>query len=180
MLLVTDVYYHSDFSATAAGVIFEKWGDAKPHLEITTHVDKVDEYEPGSFYKRELPCLLALLKDVQLAGISPQVIIVDGFVTLGADQKPGLGEHLYNALGAIIPVVGVAKTGFHGTPTHCEVQRGESLKPLFVSAAGMSLDDAKSAVLSMHGKHRLPTLLTRVDQLCRGIDCQGNHSPSPK
>lgn len=35
-------------------------------------------YEPGSFYKRELPCILSLLKDIykQL-----DAIVIDGYAT---------------------------------------------------------------------------------------------------
>ena len=49
------------------------------------------------------------------------------------------------------------------------IYRGDSAKPLFVTAVGMTLEEAKAHIASMHGEHRIPTLLRRVDQLCRGI-----------
>ena len=57
---------------------------------------------------------------------------------------------------------------FAGTPNICEVLRGESLKPLFVTAVDMELEEARNAVLSMHGKYRIPTFLKEVDGLRRG------------
>lgn len=169
MILATDVYYHDDMTATAAGVTFATWTASESSGEYTTHVSGVAAYEPGNFYKRELPCLLALLDSLRHKSIEPAVIIVDGFVYLGEEQRPGLGAHLYEALGKNIPIIGVAKTDFAGTPVKCGVTRGKSSKPLFVTSAGVDLTTAKNLVESMHGEHRLPTLLTRVDQLCRGI-----------
>jgi deoxyribonuclease V len=40
---------------------------------------------------------------------------------------------------------------------------------LFITAAGVSLERAADYIKAMHGPFRLPTLLKRVDQLCRGI-----------
>ena len=48
------------------------------------------------------------------------------------------------------------------------VLRGESLRPLFVSAAGMDHARAAALVQGMHGAYRVPTLLKRADQLARG------------
>ena len=101
--------------------------------------------------------------------IELEAIIVDGYVSLGQQAKPGLGMHLYNALTQAVPVIGVAKNKFAGTPESCEVLRGRSQKPLFVTAVGMPLETAKLSVESMHGDNRIPTVLKRVDQLCRGI-----------
>jgi deoxyribonuclease V len=48
------------------------------------------------------------------------------------------------------------------------VVRGtEAKRPLYVTAAGVGVDQAAAWVRSMHGPHRLPTLLKRVDRLCR-------------
>lgn len=97
----------------------------------------------------------------------PDAVIVDGYVTLGADAKPGLGAHLYTALNTRVAVIGVAKTRFEGTPADAEVLRGTSRHPLFVTAAGMDASAARARVKAMHGPHRLPTMLRRVDRLCR-------------
>ena len=77
--------------------------------------------------------------------------------------------HLYDSLENKIPVIGVAKRSFEGTPEQFELYSGESAKPLFVTAVGMTLEEAKAHIVSMHSEHRIPTLLKRVDQLCRGI-----------
>ncbi|WP_087016792.1 endonuclease V [Thaumasiovibrio subtropicus] len=166
MILAIDVQYGED-SAVAAGVVFERWDSTAVTKEVTTPIDTVAPYEPGAFYKRELPCILAVMEAVKLP-IS--MVIVDGFVNLGEEEKPGLGQHLYSYLEGKMPVVGVAKKPFAGTPSKCEVLRGQSSKPLYVTAVGLSLAEAKKGVLTMEGKHRLPTMLKRVDQLCRGLN----------
>jgi len=166
LILAIDVQYKED-SATAAGVLFTSWEVDKPHRCVVTPVSTILPYEPGAFYKRELPCIMALLKEVH----EPlDVIIVDGFVSLGADQRKGLGMHLYESINKSSVVVGVAKQAFKDTPAECALLRGESQKPIYVSAAGMSTKQAIANVASMHGKHRLPTMLKKVDQLCRGND----------
>jgi deoxyribonuclease V len=110
-----------------------------------------------------LPCLLAVLGKV---GVLVETVVVDGYVWLSRDAKPGLGAHLYESLGRTIPVIGVAKTQFLSAPAAC-VKRGHSDKPLFVTAAGIDLEMAARYIEGMHGEHRLPTLLRRVDRLCR-------------
>jgi len=164
MILATDVDYRADGTALAAGVIFEDWSSAAPLGRVTAHMAEVAAYEPGAFYRRELPCLLALLDRLTER---PRVIVVDGYVTLGAEGREGLGAHLYRALGGRMPVVGVAKTRFAETPAETEVLRGQSKHPLFVTAIGMASEEARAAVASMHGPYRVPSLLRMVDTLCR-------------
>ena len=163
MLLATDAHYHAN-SARVAGVLFPDWGACQAVQEVVVQVSAVADYEPGQFYKRELPCLLALLD--QLAH-PPQCILVDGYVHLGEAQRPGLGHHLYHALDGRIPVVGVAKSYFQGTPPATAVYRGRSQSPLYVTAIGINEAVARESVGRMCGPHRLPTLLKQVDQLCR-------------
>lgn len=166
-----DVQYQ-ETQATAAGLLFPLWRKNNIAHTLTKTIYSISPYEPGSFYKRELPCILSLLADLAVQQPIHQLdaIVVDGFVTLGADQKPGLGMYLYNSLEQSLPIIGVAKRKFVGTPIACEVYRGKSQNPLFVTAVGMDLAQAKAHITSMHGEHRIPTLLKRVDQLCRGID----------
>jgi deoxyribonuclease V len=95
------------------------------------------------------------------------VVIVDGYVWLDGSGKPGLGGHLFQALGERVTVVGIAKTPLHGADGAHEVLRGSSQRPLFVTAAGIPADVAAEHVRAMHGAHRIPTLLSRVDALCR-------------
>jgi deoxyribonuclease V len=91
--------------------------------------------------------------------------VIDGYVWLGED-RPGLGAHLYEALDRCVPIIGVAKTRFRCAAS-AEVYRGGSRRSLFVSAAGLGAHLAAGCIERMHGPYRLPTLLRRVDQLCR-------------
>lgn len=163
LIVATDVQYY-DNHAIAAAVAFDAWDATVPSQEWTVHVSEIAPYVPGQFYKRELPCLLALLEQVRA---ELGLVIVDGYVWLGDESHPGLGGHLWNALGRTIPVVGVAKTRFVGAAPVREVLRGTSQSPLFVSSAGLPLLEAEVCVQQMHGPHRLPTLLKRVDTQCR-------------
>ncbi len=162
MIASLDVDYR-ETEACAAAVTFLDWGDASPLEERVVCIPDVQPYEPGQFFRRELPCLLEVLKT--LPGLS--TIIIDGYVWLDAASKPGLGAHLHEALGGRVPVIGVAKTSFKGSDFALQVVRGASIKPLFVTAAGMDAEHAAEWIRSMHGPYRLPTLLNRVDYLCR-------------
>ena len=174
MLLAIDVQYEDD-SAVAAGVLFSSWmdeacdGKSSPpeNRTVTKTVTGIAPYEPGNFYKRELPCILKLLDEVNLDEVT--AIVIDGYVSLGKAQKPGLGMHLYEAINKAIPVIGVAKNRFADTPADCEIFRGSSQSPLFVTSVKMPLAVAKANIEGMHGENRIPTLLKKVDQLCRCI-----------
>ncbi|WP_426735004.1 endonuclease V [Myxococcus faecalis] len=162
MLACVDVDYREDLTV-AACVLFRDWVDG---VEAGHHVDRgprAAEYEPGQFYRRELPHLLRVLA---LVTQPLEAIVVDGYVWLGQD-KPGLGAHLYEALGRAVPVIGVAKTSFHSSDVALPVLRGQSQRPLFVSAVGLSTTAAAESIQRMHGASRMPTLLGRVDRLCR-------------
>ena len=164
MIYTLDVQYNGNENALVACIGFQNWNDEKPSYSRTHFIDAIEPYEAGSFYKRELPCLIEALKDLN----DIECVVVDGYVWLGEESHWGLGMHLYEALGSSVPIIGVAKSKFGGTPERCELLRGESAKPLFVSSIAMDLEEAKEAIASMHGKYRLPTLLKEVDSLCRG------------
>lgn len=81
-----------------------------------------------------------------------------------------MGAHLYEALEQKIPVVGVAKTTFHAnSETVIPVIRGESSKPLYVSAIGISKEIVAEKIKAMHGEFRLPYLLKLMDQKTKEI-----------
>jgi deoxyribonuclease V len=162
MIACLDVAYGAA-SATAACVIAGDWTSAAPIRELTHCCPLNVEYLSGQFYRRELPCLLAILK---LLPERPDVVVIDGYVWLNVDRKPGLGGHLYAALGGKTPVIGVAKRPFRGAPS-VEVRRGRSRVPLFVSSAGIALEEAAQRVIRMNGPFRIPTLLKRADLLSR-------------
>ena len=166
MIFAVDVNYIED-KALVAGILFEYWQGSETICQITTKINNISEYEPGQFYKRELPCILEIL--TQLESL-PEIIVVDGYVELGAEQKPGLGKHLHDAIDGKSIIIGVAKNRFEDTPVEAEVFRGGSQHPLYVTAIGISQAEAKSAIASMYGKYRIPDLLKMVDKLSKGYE----------
>jgi deoxyribonuclease V len=141
------------------------WTDPATIEERTVAIAAALPYQPGAFYQRELPCLLAVLAAVT----TPlAIVVVDGYVELDGSGRPGLGAYLHDAL-AGPAVVGVAKTAFRGSGFAAAVARPGTARPLYVTARGMALATAAAAVAAMHGEHRIPTLLTRVDHLARGL-----------
>ena len=162
MLACVDVDYRDGDEAVAACLVFEAWSDPEPLERHAVRVPDVEPYQPGAFFRRELPCVLAVLGQVER---ELEVVVVDGYVWLDG-ERPGLGAHLYEALGRGAAVVGVAKSAFSGA-NGVEVRRGDSARPLFVSAAGMDVAEAAQHVRCMHGPHRLPTLLKAVDRHAR-------------
>ena len=121
-------------------------------------------YRPGELYLRELPPLRAVIP----AWSSLALIVVDGYVDLDPEGRPGLGAHVHAEFG--VPVVGVAKTAFR-TATHAaHVLRGGSSRPLYVTAAGLAVADAAQLVREMHGRFRVPDALKRADRLARGLE----------
>lgn len=161
MKLAVDAYYTGN-KAKVVGVLFENFSDEKPLKIISKVVDVVAPYESGSFYKRELPCIVLLLQDLDVRDIS--LIVIDGFVYLDDDGRYGLVGHLYERLECGVQVVGVAKSPFKGgCKLVREICRGESKRPLFVSAVGTDLDEAAQLVKGMSGEFRLPSLLKILD-----------------
>lgn len=172
MILATDTHYTAA-GARTGGVLFRDWSDDVPH---STHLVEccdgtVAAYESGAFYKRELPLILQLL---DVFSTAPWAVVVDGYVQLDGEGRPGLGAHLFDALGGGTVVIGVAKTAFDGSAHAIEVYRGASGRPLYVTAAGVPADEAGGWIGSMHGSHRQPTLLKIADRISR----EGAGAPS--
>lgn len=162
MIVALDVHYDENKSlAVAAAVVFANWDDAAPAAEYTAVVDHIQPYTPGEFFRRELPCLLAVLNRI---AEPVTAAVIDGYVHLAA--KFGLGQHLYDNLSGRFPIIGVAKTAFHNAPA-TELFRGSSKLPLYVTSIGMDPTTAASHIRRMHGPHRIPTLLKRVDRIAR-------------
>lgn len=161
MIAAFDVHYPSQGPARAAAVLFSVWEAAEPEAILSRPVPEPADYMPGAFYKRELPCLLALLDRFEAL---PSVMIVDGYARMGF--RPGLGLHLFEALEGRIPVIGVAKSGFPGAAAK-SLFRGGSRRPLYITAAGMPLPTAAGNIARMHGPYRTPTLLRQVDRIAR-------------
>ena len=161
-LAALDVHYFATH-AQAACVVASAWGDAAPLAEYTAIYEGPADYEPGSFFKRELPPLLAVLGQLPEP---PPILVIDGYVWLD-EARPGLGYHLQQAFPQHPSVVGVAKTSFAGNRAAVPVLRG-STRPLFVTAVGLDVEVAAEHVRDMAGPYRLPVLLRRADQLAKG------------
>lgn len=160
MLCCVDVDYQST-GVTAAAVAFAAWGDTLATIEVVVRSFEAPQpYEPGAFAKRELPYLIGVLARMPKL----DAILVDAYVWLAPD-RPGLGKVLHDACGT--PVIGIAKTRFDGA-TALEVVRGDSARPLFVTAVGFDDKLAAEHVRTMPGEFRIPTLIKRADALARG------------
>ncbi|MBW1658387.1 endonuclease V [Flavobacterium quisquiliarum] len=167
MILAFDTYYF-DQKAKTVCLEFSEWNEDKNFKVYTEIIDNVEEYIPGEFYKRELPCILSLLNQIDLATID--VIVVDGFVYLNDEGKYGLGGYLYEKLNKQIPIIGVAKTNFASIEKNKKALfRGDSKKPLYITSVGIDLEEVFKKVESMHGEFRFPTLLKELDRLTKEI-----------
>ncbi len=161
----------------AADVCYLHTGDARAALvaardqlfssiawSTTAMTEAAAGYQPGEFWRRELPPLCAVLRGV--AGLA--VIVIDGYVDLDPGGRPGLGARVHEEFG--VPVIGVAKSYFRGATHAAAVRRGRSARPLYVTAAGISVPDAARLVGQMSGPYRLPDALRLADRLARGLE----------
>jgi deoxyinosine 3'endonuclease (endonuclease V) len=165
MIFAFDVAYNENNIAQAVGIGFEKWTDERPKVIHKEFIIGLESYTPGEFYKRELPCIEKILGKLDLGTID--TMIIDGYVYLD-NGRPGLGAHLFNKLDQKIPIIGIAKTAFENNSIYIrEIKRGQSTKPLYISAAGILLDDAAVLIQKMDGNYRIPTLLSKLDQLTK-------------
>lgn len=165
MIYAFDTYYFEDYARTVC-IAFKSWNSEAETEIFTENTAITSDYESGAFYKRELPCILSLLKNIELK--DGDLIIVDGYVTLNNEGKIGLGGHLFEELSGKFPVIGIAKNGFNEPDDERRsVYRGESKTPLFLTARGIDVDEVKVKVEQMLGSFRIPTLLKKLDQLSR-------------
>jgi deoxyribonuclease V len=156
-----DVGYPRRGGAVAALVVADDATFATIVAEHTARLDTVAPYRPGAFFERELPALRAV---VAVAG-DVDLLVVDGYVDLDPQGRPGLGARAHAEFA--IPVIGVAKTRFRSAAHAVPVLRGNSARPLYVTAAGLPLDAAARLVRGMAGAHRIPQALRRADLLSR-------------
>ncbi len=162
--VAVDVHYLDEVTARAAMVAACDRRFSVITSSRTAIVPALAPYRPGELYLRELPPLRAV---IPVAG-DLALIVVDGYVDLDPAGRPGLGAHVFAEYG--VPVIGVAKTAFR-TATHAAtVIRGQSSRPLYVTAAGMTAADAAHLVRNMAGQFRLPDALKRADRLARGLE----------
>ena len=161
-IVALDTAYFSRMAVTA-GVLIKEWIAPLPSdtFRISSEVDS--DYISGQFYKRELPCILRFLDQ---APWQPDLIIIDGYVFLARDRM-GLGMHLYEAIDKRIPIVGIAKKAFKHNDTALPILRGKSKRPLYITAAGITVQEAAENVKAMSGKNRIPNILKIVDNLSK-------------
>jgi deoxyribonuclease V len=152
-------------TAIAACVVINDWRYTSPMSEHVARVDEVQDYQPGEFYRRELPCIRAVVAELSSP---PSFIVVDGYVWLDDESHPGLGAYLHQSLNETIPVIGVAKNPFKGSSHATELRRGGSDRPLYITSVGIPVTQAIGNIAAMHGPHRFPSILKRVDRLSRG------------
>jgi deoxyribonuclease V len=162
-IVCLDVAY-GDTTAAVAGALVQGWeADSAREMLVRRFEGPPASYEPGAFYRRELPLLLPLVAEL---ATSIDVIVIDGYVWL-EDDRPGLGGHLFASLGCRIPVIGAAKTRYRNDTWSMPVLRGTSRQALFVTSAGIPATEAAHCVRRMHGDHRIPTILALVDKAAR-------------
>jgi len=162
MFAAADVHYPLSGGARAALVLATDATYSTIVSEKTVLVEHVAPYQPGEFYLRELPPLRAVRADVEQL----ELLIIDGYVTLDPDGKPGLGAYAHAEFA--VPVIGIAKTRFAPATHAIPVLRGSATRPLYVTSAGIRPADAADLVRAMTGKYRLPDALRRADALARG------------
>jgi len=149
----------------AAAVEFEEW-DAPEAAR--THVSRLalsEKPAPDALALLQVQCLLQLL---QAHALAPTVIVIDGLVHLDAQDTPGLGRHLYEALGGRAAVIGVSKATMAHMPAQFQVTREDEAAPVTVTCVGIDIGAAKARVRAMHGKRRVPTLLKLAARVARG------------
>lgn len=169
--LAIDVFYDGD-TAFAGGLLFRSWTDSTPVRSSVTVHEHCSPYVPDEFFRRELPPILSLLDTFSE---SVDTILVDGYVWLNDSTTPGLGAHLFDALGQTTPVIGVARNPYQRSSAATEVCRGESEQSLYITSVGVNEDYAAEFVRQMHGPYRTPTLLMLADRLGRdhAVPAQG-------
>lgn len=167
MVLAIDVHY-KDINSKAVGIL-SNWNDQEPiEVFIKTLPNTVD-YIPGQFYKRELPFIMEILKEINYQTL--EAILIDGYVYIDNDKNFGLGGYLWESMDKKVPVIGVAKKKFLGnSDTVVEILRGKSKKPLFVSSIGIDTKQAAQKIKNMKGEYRMPTILKLVDTITKQKD----------
>ena len=75
MIIAIDVHYRTA-EAKIVAVQFENWTDEKPNQVFIEMKTDILDYESGAFYKRELPCVIEIMKKVDINAVT--CIVVDG------------------------------------------------------------------------------------------------------
>lgn len=167
--IAIDASYKED-SAYTVGVIFSSWDETEPEEIIDSTIKNPGPYIPGEFYKRELKCILELIKKINLHEYD--TIIIDGFIWIKKDGEltEGLGAKLWMELKEQYPdlsIIGVAKSPFSDCINYSQpVYRGTGITPLYVQGIGNRIDNRRAAsiIKRMGGSYKLPDLLKILDK----------------
>ena len=161
MFVAADVHYLATGGARAAAVVATDAAFSRLAADRIALVPRAEPCQPGQFWRRELPPLRAALDGLDQMAL----LIIGGYADLDPDGRPGLGARAREESG--VPVIGVAKSAFHGATHAIAVRRGTSARPLYVTAAGMPRTDAADLIQHMAGQHRIPGALRRAGTLAR-------------
>jgi deoxyribonuclease V len=165
MIIAIDVHYR-ETEAKIVAVAYENWTDSVPNQTYIAFKKDIEDYEPGAFFKRELPCIIEIMTQMDVSTVD--FIVVDGYVFLNDEGKKGLGYYVYEHFNEKIPVIGVAKTRFFENDKWVRpILRGSSQNPLYVTSIGVDLDEAASFIATMNGDFRMPTLLKLLDTITK-------------
>jgi deoxyribonuclease V len=165
MKLVMDFQIDGD-TARVAAVAFDDWAAAEGTKTCALRIEHVEKPVKGELDLRALPWLLQLLDAHRL---QPELIVLDGFVHVDAQETPGLGRRLHDTLAGRTAVIGVSRSTFKGdTPDQFCVFREDETPPLVITCAGIDLGAAKARVRMMHGRKRVPTLMKLAARIAKG------------
>ena len=165
MKLVMDFHIDAD-SARVAAVAFDDWAAFEGTKTHALRIEHVEKPAKGELDLRALPWLVQLLDANRL---QPEVIVLDGFVHLDAQETPGLGRRLHDTLGGRTAVIGVSKSTLKDdTPDQFCIFREDETPPLVITGIGIDLGAAKARVRMMHGRKRVPTLMKLAARIAKG------------
>ncbi len=68
MKLAIDVFYKEQ-TAKIVAATFNNWEDEQAEQILVKYKSNILDYVPGEFFKRELPCLIEILSEFDLAKI---------------------------------------------------------------------------------------------------------------
>jgi len=81
MILAFDTYYYDEKARTIC-LAFESWEAADYVAVYSEELENIADYTPGEFYKRELPCILSLLKKIGAEQRSKQLSWTGSFTLM--------------------------------------------------------------------------------------------------